>query len=46
VVDAQYGSATYIPMADNATYYVTMSQTGLLARPANDEARTAIQGWK
>jgi hypothetical protein len=46
VVDAQYGSATYIPMADGATYYVTMSQTGLLARPANDQARTAVQGWK
>ena len=46
VVDAQYGSATYIPMADGAVYYVTMSQTGLLARPANDEARKAVGGWK
>ncbi|MDX2235848.1 MAG: hypothetical protein NW200_15215 [Hyphomonadaceae bacterium] len=46
VVDAQYGSATYIPMADGATYYVTMSQTGLLARPANDAARAAVTGWK
>lgn len=46
VVDAQYGSATYIPMAEGATYYVTMSQSGLLARPANEQARTAVAGWK
>lgn len=46
VLDAHYGNATYIPMADGATYYVTMSQDSLIARPANDKARAAVQNWK
>jgi hypothetical protein len=46
IVDAVYGSATYVPMADGAAYKVTMSQTGLLARPANDAARVAVDNWK
>jgi len=46
VLDAHYGNATYIPMADGATYYVTLSQDSLIARPANDQARTAVQNWK
>ena len=44
-VDASYGSATYLPMADGAEYRVTMSQTGLLARPANAAARQAVARW-
>ena len=46
VLDANYGSAAYVPMADKAVYTVTMSQSGLIARPANDEARSAIDLWK
>jgi hypothetical protein len=45
VVDATYGSGTYAPMADKAIYTVTMSQSGLLSRAANDEARTATAVW-
>ncbi|HET6655209.1 MAG TPA: cation/multidrug efflux pump [Gammaproteobacteria bacterium] len=44
-VDASYGSATYLPMTDGARYFVTISNTGLLARPANDAARQAVQNW-
>jgi hypothetical protein len=40
-VDAVYGSATYLPMADGARYRVTLSQTGLLARPMNNAAAQA-----
>jgi hypothetical protein len=40
-VDSTYGSATYLPMADKARYRVTLSQTGLLARPVNNEANRA-----
>jgi hypothetical protein len=40
-VDAVYGSATYLPMADGARYRVTLSQTGLLARPMNGAAAKA-----
>jgi hypothetical protein len=32
-VDAIYGSATYLPMADGARYRVSLGQSGLIARP-------------
>jgi hypothetical protein len=43
--DALYGSAIYLPMADGAAYEVSVSPTGLLARPVNAVARGAIEGW-
>lgn len=45
LVDATYGTATYLPMADGAVYRVTLSRTGLLARPANKPARQAVSNW-
>ena len=45
-VDAIYGSATYMPMADGARYEVSMTQTGLVARAVNETARTAVGSWK
>jgi hypothetical protein len=44
-VDALYGSATFLPMADKASYEISASQTGLIARPLNEAARNAISGW-
>jgi len=44
-VDAVYGSATYLPMADQAEYEVVVTQTGLAARPLNEAARQALRGW-
>ncbi|HEX5690616.1 MAG TPA: hypothetical protein VFX76_11470, partial [Roseiflexaceae bacterium] len=44
-VDAVYGSATFLPMADGARYRVTLSQTGLLARPMNATATSAVERW-
>jgi hypothetical protein len=44
-VDALYGSATYLPMADGARYEIRVSQSGLVARPLNPVARAAIGGW-
>jgi hypothetical protein len=46
LVDASYGSATYLPMADGAEYRVTLSTTGLLARPANGAAEEAVRNWE
>ena len=46
LVDALYGSATYMPMVDGASYTVSISSTGLLARPSNDIARKAIGEWR
>lgn len=45
-VDALYGSAAYVPMAEGAEYAVTVSTSGLVVRPGNDAARKALGGWK
>lgn len=44
-IDALYGSAIYLPMANGADYEVSISPTGLLARPLNAAAQGAIAGW-
>jgi hypothetical protein len=44
-VDAHYGTATYLPMAHGAAFEVTMTRTGLVARPVNDAAREAVGEW-
>lgn len=45
LVDARYGSATYLPMADGAIFEVTLSNTGLLGRPLNGSAEEAMRRW-
>jgi hypothetical protein len=45
-VEATYGSATYMPMEDGALYSVSLSATGLLARPLNERARAATANWE
>lgn len=44
-VDAYYGTATYVPMADGARFEVTLTRTALIARPLNDAAREAVGDW-
>ena len=44
-IDARYGSAVYLPMADRARFEVSVGPAGLVARPGNDVARAAIAGW-
>ena len=44
-IDAHYGTATYVPMADGARYEVMLSRDALVARPANDRARDALGVW-
>jgi len=44
-VDAFYGTATYLPMADGARFRVTLSRDALIARPINDQAREAVGDW-
>ena len=36
-IDAAYGSSVFTPMRDGARYRVTLSRTGLVARPLNNE---------
>lgn len=43
-VDTLYGGGAYMPMADGAKYEVWITQSGLIARPANDAARAASAG--
>lgn len=44
-MDALYGSATFLPMADGALYEIKVSQSGLVARPLNQAARDAVGNW-
>jgi hypothetical protein len=44
-IDALYGSAAYLPMADGAHYDIDVSQSGLIARPHNQAARAAVNSW-
>jgi hypothetical protein len=45
-VDAYYGNSTYLPMAAGAVYRISVSQSGLVARPANPEAEYAVEKWR
>lgn len=44
-VDAMYGSATYLPMADAARFEVSITPSGLIARPMNEAASNAVGNW-
>lgn len=47
-VDADYGSAAYLPMLDGARYDVTLGpRGGLVARPADEQTRRLLEqaGW-
>jgi len=44
-VDAEYGSSVYLPMADGARFRVTITDSGLIARPDNAAAREASASW-
>ena len=44
-IDAYYGSATFVPMADGARFEVSLSRDALIARPANAAARSALGNW-
>ena len=45
-VDTVYGSATYLPMRHEARFQVMVTQSGLLARPLNEPAVEALEGWR
>ncbi|AMN47525.1 hypothetical protein ACG33_10525 [Steroidobacter denitrificans] len=44
-VDAMYGSAAYLPMADGARFEVSITAAGLIARPMNEAAGSAVDTW-
>lgn len=44
-VDALYGNATFMPLADGAIFDIRLSSTGLAALPANHRAGQAMDAW-
>lgn len=45
IVSADYGSATYSPMADNAVFAIELGVNGLQTKPVNDAARQIVNEW-
>lgn len=46
IVDARYGNATFLPMVEGGQYQISVTTSGLLARPLNDPARNAVDQWR
>ncbi|MHA6493197.1 hypothetical protein ACX0MV_08110 [Pseudomonas borbori] len=44
--DPQAQRVTYLPMADDAVFSVSLTPTGLLAQPMNQAAKQALQDWQ
>ncbi|WP_419810646.1 hypothetical protein [Bacterioplanoides sp.] len=42
-LDAQFGSAVYMPMSNGAVFSIHLAPKGLIARPVNDVAKAALQ---
>ncbi|MFT5592658.1 MAG: putative membrane protein [Oceanicoccus sp.] len=45
LVQAKYGSATYMPMANGAIYQVRLFHDGLDAQAVNEQAKQALNSW-
>lgn len=45
LIDAHYGSAVFLPMADKAEFKVYMTQNGLIARPMNNYSEQRLRSW-
>lgn len=45
-IDAVYGSAAYLPMADGAHFVVSAGASGLVARPNNQAAKKILEQWR
>ncbi|TBV09872.1 hypothetical protein [Phytopseudomonas dryadis] len=46
VFDAQARRVTYLPLADDAVFSVSLTPTGLLAQPMNQAANQAMHDWQ
>lgn len=46
VVDAIYGNSAFLPMVDGGQYQISVSLSGLLARPLNEPAKLAVEQWR
>ncbi|MFT6390001.1 MAG: hypothetical protein ACJAUP_003401 [Cellvibrionaceae bacterium] len=46
VVNARHGNSTFLPMVDGGQYQISLSESGLLARPLNQPAIEAVEQWR
>ena len=46
LIEARYGSATYMPLRNGAEFTVAIGQDGLVARPVNTVAIEAVDNWQ
>jgi hypothetical protein len=46
VLDANCGTANYLPMRNGAQYEISLTSSGIQSRPLNDVARKAVAEWK
>lgn len=46
IISADYGSATFLPMADGAVFTVSIGVSGLQAKPVNSEAQHIVNEWQ
>ncbi|MFT6389639.1 MAG: hypothetical protein ACJAUP_003032 [Cellvibrionaceae bacterium] len=46
LANARYGNSAFLPMVDGGQYQVSVSNSGLLARPLNEPAQTAVEQWR
>ncbi len=44
-LDAAHGSSAYHPLQDSAVYEVNLTNSGLISRPVNEEARAVLRDW-
>ena len=44
--DPEAARVTYLPIADGAVFAVSLSPTGLLAKPMNSVAEQALKDWQ
>lgn len=46
LIEAQTGSASYLPMVDGALYSVSIASGGVVAQPLNERAKLAAEQWR
>ena len=46
IVDARYGSGVFLPMVDKGHYQISLTATGLIAKPLNEPAKEAVALWQ
>lgn len=46
IIDAGYGTASYLPMKDGAEFTISLAASGLVVRPLNEAAKAAVSQWQ